>query len=215
MIRVIVNSFSVSVDGFGAGPGQDLDMPLGIGGPRLHEWAFATRTFNDAHGKGQGERGTIDDGYVARGMANVGAWILGRNMFGPVRGNWPDSTWRGWWGDDPPYHCPVFVLTHHPRDSIVMAGGTTFHFITEGIDAALSRAYAAAGGRDIRIGGGVATLRAYLTARAIDAMHLAVAPVILGRGESLFNDLDLPALDYRLVSSEKGERATHLIFGRS
>ena len=214
MARVIVNSFSISVDGFGAGPNQDLDNPLGVGGMRLHEWAFATRAFNDAHGEGQGESGTVDDGYVARGMANLGAWVLGRNMFGPIRGQWPGSTWRGWWGDDPPYHCPVFVLTHYPRDPIEMAGGTVFHFVTDGIDVALARARAGAGGRDVRIGGGVSTLRAFLAARAIDEMHIAVAPVILGRGESLFNGLDLPELGYQLASSEQGERATHLMFGR-
>lgn len=215
MPRVIVNSFSISVDGFGAGPDQDLDNPLGVGGMRLHEWAFATRSFNAMHGAGQGESGTVDDGYAARGMANVGAWILGRNMFGPVRGSWPDSDWRGWWGDDPPYHCPVFVLTHHPRDSIEMAGGTTFHFVTDGVDAALERGRAAAGDRDVRIGGGVSTLRAYLQARAIDEMHIAVSPVLLGRGESLFNGLDLPALGYQAASSEQGERATHLMFRRN
>ena len=215
MPRVIVNSFSISVDGFGAGPDQNLDNPLGVGGMRLHEWAFATRSFNAMHGAGQGESGTVDDGYVARGMANVGAWILGRNMFGPVRGAWPDDTWRGWWGDDPPYHCPVFVLTHHPRESIQMAGGTTFHFVTDGVDAALERGRAAAGDRDVRIGGGVSTLRAYLQARAIDEMHIAVSPVLLGRGESLFNGLDLPALGYQVASSEQGERATHLMFRRT
>ena len=215
MPRVIVNSFSISVDGFGAGPDQDLDNPLGVGGMRLHEWAFATRSFNAMHGAGQGESGTVDDGYVARGMANVGAWILGRNMFGPVRGAWPDDTWRGWWGDDPPYHCPVFVLTHHPRESIQMAGGTTFHFVTDGVDAALERGRAAAGDRDVRIGGGVSTLRAYLQARAIDEMHIAVSPVLLGRGESLFLGLDLPALGYQVASSEQGERATHLMFRRT
>ena len=215
MPRVIVNSFSISVDGFGAGPDQDLDNPLGVGGMRLHEWAFATRSFNAMHGAGQGESGTVDDGYVARGMANVGAWILGRNMFGPVRGAWPDDTWREWWGDDPPYHCLVFVLTHHPRESIQMAGGTTFHFVTDGVDAALERGRAAAGDRDVRIGGGVSTLRAYLQARAIDEMHIAVSPVLLGRGESLFNGLDLPALGYQVASSEQGERATHLMFRRT
>lgn len=215
MARVVVNSFSISVDGFGAGPDQDLDNPLGVGGMRLHEWAFATRSFNAMHGAGQGESGTVDDGYAARGMANVGAWILGRNMFGPVRGSWPDSDWRGWWGDDPPYHCPVFVLTHHPRDSIEMAGGTTFHFVTDGVDAALERGRAAAGDRDVRIGGGVSTLRSYLQARAIDEMHIAVSPVLLGRGESLFHGLDLPALGYQAASSEQGERATHLMFRRN
>lgn len=215
MPRVIVNSFSISVDGFGAGPDQDLDNPLGVGGMRLHEWAFATRSFNEMHGAGQGESGTVDDGYVARGMANVGAWILGRNMFGPVRGAWPDDTWRGWWGDDPPYHCPVFVLTHHPRESIQMAGGTTFHFVTDGVDAALERGRAAAGDREVRIGGGVSTLRAYLQARAIEEMHIAVSPVLLGRGESLFLGLDLPALGYQVASSEQGERATHLMFRRT
>jgi dihydrofolate reductase len=211
MSQVIVNSFSISVDGFGAGPDQDLANPLGVGGMRLHEWAFATRTFNDTHGEGQGDAGTIDDGYAARGMRDIGAWILGRNMFGPVRGPWPDQSWRGWWGDDPPYHCPVFVLTHFPREPIEMAGGTTFHFVTAGSQAALDLARSAAGERDIRVGGGVATLREYLRAGSIDEMHLAVAPVLLGRGESLWNGLDLPALGYGADSSEKGERATHLM----
>lgn len=212
--RVIASSFSISADGFGAGPAQDLDNPLGIGGMQLHAWAFATRTFNFMHGQEGGEAGTIDDGYAARGMAGIGAWILGRNMFGPIRGPWQDNTWRGWWGDEPPYHCPVFVLTHFPRASIEMAGGTSFHFVTDGIDAALHRARAAAGDRDIRIGGGVATLRAYLRAGSLDELHLAVAPVLLGRGESLWDGLDLPALGYALDTSEQGERATHLMIRR-
>jgi dihydrofolate reductase len=214
MPRVVVNSFSISADGFGAGPCQDLANPLGVGAMPLHEWVFATRSFKQMHGEGGGETGTIDDGYAARGMAGLGAWILGRNMFGPVRGPWPDASWRGWWGDEPPYHCAVFVLTHFPREPIEMAGGTTFHFVTSGPASALELARATAGDGDVRIGGGVATLREYLRAGSIDELHVAVAPVLLGRGESLWAGLDLPALGYRLDSSEPGERATHLMIGR-
>ncbi len=212
--RVIASSFSLSADGFGAGPGQDLANPMGVGGMQLHAWVLATRTFQASHGGEGGETGTVDDGYAARGMAGMGAWILGRNMFGPMRGAWQDSAWRGWWGDDPPYHCPVFVLTHFPRQSIEMSGGTTFHFVADGSRVALERARAAAGDRDIRIGGGVATLRGYLRDGSIDEMHLAVAPVLLGRGESLWDGLDLPALGYGVDSSEQGERATHLMIRR-
>lgn len=218
MSRLIVNSFSISADGFGAGPDQDVQNPLGVGGLSLHDWAFATNTFRAMHGSGEGSTG-IDDGYAARGVANIGAWILGRNMFGPIRGAWsdesgPDGSWRGWWGDDPRYHSPVFVLTHFPRESIEMAGGTSFHFVTGGIEDALAQARAAAMGRDVRLGGGVATLREFLEARLVDEMHIAVSPVLLGLGESLWCGLDLPALGYVLSECETGEGATHLVIRR-
>jgi dihydrofolate reductase len=213
MSRLIANSFSVSADGFGAGPAQSLEHPLGIGGMALHEWAFATRTFQAMHGGGDGETG-VDDGFAARGVRNMGAWILGRNMFGPSRGPWPEDAWKGWWGDDPPYHCPVFVLTHHARAPIPMAGGTTFHFVTGGIHEALERARDAAAGRDVRVGGGVSTLRQYLAARLLDEVHLAIAPVLLGRGEALFAGIDLPALGYAVTEHARGDRASHLVLKR-
>ncbi len=214
MPKLRVMSFSVSLDGFGAGPEQSLDNPLGVGGMGLHQWAFATRTFRTMFGQEGGSTGT-DDGFARRGFENVGAWILGRTMFGPVRGPWPDETWQGWWGDNPPYHCDVFVLTHHRRPSITMAGGTVFHFVTGGIHQALTSARAAAAGRDVRLGGGVATLRQYLQARLVDELHLAVAPVLLGRGESLFADLDLRALGYRCVEHVAGEKATHVVIRKT
>lgn len=216
MPKLRVNSFSVSIDGFGAGPEQSLDNPLGIGGMTLHEWAFATRTFQRLHGNGNGGGDTgTDDDFLARGFDNIGAWILGRNMFGPIRGPWPDLNWKGWWGDNPPYHTPVFVLTHHPREPLVMAGGTTFHFVTEGIQHALERALEAANGQDVRLGGGVATLRQYLRAGLIDELHLAIAPVLLGSGESLFADLDLPALGYRRAEHVATPGATHLVLKKT
>ncbi len=214
MTKLRVHAFSVSADGFGAGPEQSLDQPLGVGGMALHQWAFATRSFQHMHGSGGGETG-IDEDYIARGFDNIGAWILGRNMFGPVRGPWPDLSWQGWWGDEPPYHTPVFVLTHHPRPPLIMAGGTTFHFVTDGMHAALAQASAAAGSRDVRLGGGVSTLRQYLRAGLVDEMHLAIAPAVLGRGESLFADLDLPALGYHCIESVQGKRAMHLRFQRT
>src|SRR5271156_5942123 len=185
MTKLRVRNFSISADGFGAGPHQDLDNPLGVGGRALHQWFVPTRTFQRMIGNDGGAAG-VDDDFAARGFANVGAYILGRNMFGPVRGPWPDDTWKGWWGDNPPYHTPVFVLTHHPRPSITMEGGTVFHFVADGIHAALARAIEAAHGRDVRLGGGVATVRQYLRAGLIDEMHLAISPVLLGSGESLF-----------------------------
>jgi dihydrofolate reductase len=211
--KLRVNAFAVSLDGYGAGLEQSLADPMGRGGMALHGWAFGTRTLRRMFGQEGGATG-IDDGYAARGMAGLGAWILGRNMFGPVRGPWPDDSWRGWWGDEPPYHCPVFVLTHHARPPLAMAGGTTFHFVTGGIDEACQRAREAAGGGDVRLGGGVATLRQALRARLVDAMHLAVAPVLLGAGESLYAGLDLPALGYAVVRSEAGEGATHVTIER-
>ena len=214
MSRVRVASFAVSLDGYGAGPRQSVEHPLGVGGPKLHEWFYPTRTFQkQVLGRDEGETGPDED-FAARGFENIGAWILGRNMFGPVRGPWPDDQWKGWWGDNPPYHCDVFVLTHHARAPIPMAGGTTFHFITEGIEAALARARQAANGKDIRIGGGVATIRQYLRARLIDDMHLAISPVLLGSGENLLAGLDLPALGYVCAEHVATERATHVVISR-
>jgi len=210
MSRLRVSSFSVSLDGFGAGPGQSLQDPLGVGGMALHEWAFATRTFRTMFAQEGGATG-IDDDFAARGFAGVGAWILGRNMFAPSRGAWPDDGWKGWWGDNPPYHCPVFVLTNHPRPPMAMAGGTIFHFVTDGIDAALKRATEAANGGDVRIGGGVATIRQYLQAGLIDEMHFAVSPTLLGRGENLFAGLDLPRLGYRRSEHVPTPNATHIV----
>jgi dihydrofolate reductase len=214
MTRLRVNSFSISLDGYGAGPHQDLTHPLGVGGEDLHEWIVNTRTFKRLYGGGDGGTG-IDDDFAQRGFANLGAWILGRNMFGPVRGAWPDDTWKGWWGDDPPYHVPVFVLAHHARDPVPMAGGTTFHFVTDGIEAALERARSAAGGKDIRLGGGVATIRQYLAAGHIDELHLAIAPILLGSGEHLFLGMDLPALGYSVVEHVATPLATHIVLART
>ena len=213
MSKLRVNSFSVSVDGYGAGPRQSMDNPMGVGGMALHEWALATRTFRQMFGADGGSTG-VDDQFAARGMAGLGAWILGRNMFGPVRGPWPDTSWKGWWGGNPPYHVPVFVLTNHAREPIEMEGGTTFHFVTDGIEAALERARDAAQGRDVRLGGGVATLRQYLRAGLVDEMHLAIAPTLLGAGEALFAGLDLPGLGYRRSEHVATPSATHVVLTR-
>jgi len=214
MAQVRVASFSLSLDGYAAGPGQDIDNPLGVGGMELHEWVFPTRTFRRMHdGAADGSTG-VDDEFAARGFENLGAWILGRNMFGPVRGPWPDESWRGWWGENPPYHVPVFVLTHHPRATLEMEGGTVFHFVTGGIHEALERARAAAGGKDVRIGGGADTIRQFLRAGLVDELHLALAPVLLGRGEALFEDVDMRALGYRCVEHVASEKATHMVFRR-
>ena len=213
MTRLRVHGFSVSLDGFGAGPNQDLQHPLGVGGPELFDWFFHTRTFQKMHGTGEGETG-VDDQLAAQGFENVGAWILGRNMFGPVRGAWPDESWRGWWGEEPPYHAPVFVLTHHSRAPIPMQGGTEFRFVTQGIEAALAQAKEAAGEKDVRLGGGVATIRQYLRARLIDEIHLAVSPVVLGRGEALFAGLDLRGLGYACTKHLAGDRAAAHVFLR-
>jgi dihydrofolate reductase len=210
MPKIRVACFSISLDGYGAGPDQDIDNPLGIGGMALHTWFFPTRTFQTMHGKGEGTTG-IDDDFAKRGRTNFGAWILGRNMFGPIRGPWKDENWKGWWGPSPPYHVPVFVLTRHPRPSITMEGGTTFHFITDGIEAALRAAQTAAGEKDVGIGGGVATVRQYLNARSIDEIHLAISPVLLGRGEHLLSGLDLPKLGYRVTEHVPSASATHVI----
>ncbi|HKT47318.1 MAG TPA: dihydrofolate reductase family protein [Candidatus Acidoferrales bacterium] len=210
MSKVRVHAFSVSVDGYGAGPSQNLENPLGRGGTALHNWVFPTRTFQRMVGKEGGTTG-IDDDFAARGFENIGAWILGRNMFGPVRGPWPDETWKGWWGENPPYHTPVFVLTHHARRPLAMAGGTTFYFVTDGIHAALERATTAANGKDTRIGGGVAAIRQFLQARLIDYLHLAISPVLLGSGEALFANLDLPKLGYSCSEQVASTNATHVV----
>ena len=210
MSKLRVHAFAISLDGYGAGPDQALEHPLGVGGMALHGWSHRTRTFRKLFGDEGGETG-VDDDLVAQGFANIGAWILGRNMFGPVRGPWPDESWKGWWGDSPPYHVPVLVLTHHARQPLTMQGGTTFHFVTDGIEAALKRAREAAGGKDIRLGGGVATVRQYLQAGLIDEMHLAIAPVLLGSGEHLLEGLDLPKLGYRVARHVPTPNATHLI----
>jgi dihydrofolate reductase len=210
MSKVSVSAFSVSLDGFGAGPNQSLKNPLGLNGMELHDWAFKTRTFRTMFGQDGGET-SVDDEFAKRSFENVGAWIIGRNMFGPVRGAWPDETWKGWWGESPPYHMPAFVLTHYPRAPIPMAGGTTFHFITDGIETALRQALDAAKGKDVRIGGGVSTIQQYLRARLIDEMHLAVAPVFLGAGENLFAGLDLRTLGYACVNRVSTPSAIHLI----
>ena len=213
MSKLRVQSFAVSADGFGAGTGQDLQNPLGIRGPELMDWFFHTKMWRDMHGQGNGEEG-VDNEMAGKSFENIGAWILGRNMFGPVRGAWPDESWRGWWGEEPPYHVPVFVLTHHARAPLAMKGGTVFHFVTQGIHAALEQAKSAANGRDVRIGGGTATVRQYLQERLVDEMHLAVRPVLMGRGENLFRDLDLAALGYRCVRHVQGERAMHVFIER-
>lgn len=214
MGKVRVHGFAVSADGFGAGAGQSLEHPLGIGGEALHEWSFATAAFKQMFGESGGSTG-IDHGFIVRGFENVGAWILGRNMFGPVRGPWPDDSWRGWWGESPPYHVPTFVLTQHAREPLVMDGGTTFHFVTGGIHEALALAKAAAGNRDVRIGGGVSVIRQYLQAGLIDALHIAVTPVLMGRGEALWAGLDLPALGYRCVQATLSDRVMHLEIERA
>ena len=214
MARLLAYGFTISLDGYGAGPRQSREDPLGVGGEDLHEWLVHTRTFKRTHGGEGGDTG-IDEDFAARSMAGMGAWILGRNMFGPVRGPWPDESWRGWWGANPPYHTPVFVLTHHPRPPLEMEGGTVFHFVTEGIEAALERARDAAGPHDVRLGGGVATLREYLQARLVDEMHLAVSPILLGAGEHLLAGLDLPALGYRCTESVPGAKAVHYIIART
>jgi dihydrofolate reductase len=215
MTQVRVESFTISLDGYGAGPDQDIDHPLGVGAEDLHQWLIPTRTFQRAlFGKEGGTTG-IDDNFAARGFRNVGAWILGRNMFGPVRGTWPDMNWKGWWGDYPPYHFPVFILTHHARPSIEMEGGTTFHFITGGIHEALDRAREAAGTLDVRIGGGAHTIRQYLREGLIDELHVAISPVLLGRGEPLFEGVDLRALGYACVEHAASDKATHIVLRRN
>jgi dihydrofolate reductase len=214
MTRVRVESFTISLDGYGAGPGQDIDNPLGVGGTDLHQWVFQTRTFQKSlFGSDNGTTG-IDDDFAARGFENVGAWILGRNMFGPIRGPWPDMSWKGWWGDNPPYHVPVFVLTHYPRPAIQMEGNTTFHFVTGGICDALEQARKAANGLDVRIGGGPHTIQQYLREGLVDEIHIAIAPILLGSGERLFENVDLRTLGYKCVQHVSSEMATHVVLKR-
>jgi dihydrofolate reductase len=207
--RLRVLAFSCSLDGFSAGPDQSLEHPLGVNGGELMAWVFPTRSFRTMHGDGQGGETGVDHQHAERAFDNIGAWILGRNMFGPVRGPWPDEAWKGWWGEEPPYHVPTFVLTHHARKSLRMKGGTDFHFVTDGIESALRQAMAAANGKDVRLGGGPGTVRQYLRAGLVDDLHLAVSPVLLGAGEPLFAGLDLRALGYQCVKQVAGERATH------
>ena len=215
MAKLRVHNYSMSLDGYVAGPDQSLEEPLGIGAEALHEWVFATPSGRRMMGQDPGDaEAGIDEDFFLAGLDNIGAHVMGRNMFGPVRGPW-DEDWRGWWGDEPPYHCPVFVLTHHPRPPIEMKGGTVFHFVTDGIESALYRAKEAAGARDVRIGGGAATIREYLGARLIDEMHVAVSPVVLGAGEPLLAGLDLPRLGYEITEHAPSESATHVVFSRS
>jgi len=211
--KLRVQSFGLSIDGYGAGPSQDLQNPLGVRGPELMEWFFHTRFWRAMHGQDGGETG-IDHAMAEQGFANIGAWILGRNMFGPVRGPWPDESWKGWWGDEPPYRVPVYVLTHHRRAPLPMKGGTTFHFVTDGIQSALAQAKTAARGRDVRLGGGVATIRQYLRAGLIDELHLALRPVLLGAGESLLRDIDARAMGYECSKYVAGERALHVFLSK-
>jgi dihydrofolate reductase len=213
MTKVRVAGFSISLDGFGAGPEQSLENPLGKRGLELHQWFFGTRTFRTMTGQGGGSDG-VDEDFARRSMDGFGAFILGRNMFGPIRGPWPDKNWKGWWGDNPPYHAPTFVLTHHSRDPIEMESGTTFIFVTGGIEAALNQAKLAARDRDVKIGGGVETVRQYLRAGVIDELHFALSPVVLGRGEAMFAGIDLPALGYRVTEHQATEQATHIVLGR-
>ena len=210
MSKVVVQSIGMSLDGFAAGTDQSLENPLGVRGPELMEWFFPTKTFIDQHGGGAGGETGIDNRFAAESMSGKGAWILGRNMFGPIRGPWPNDEWKGWWGDEPPYSVPTFVLTHYARDPIEMKGGTTFYFVTDGIRSALEQAKAAAGERDVRIGGGPATIREFLKEGLIDELHLALRPVILGRGEPLFAGLDLRELGYKVNHMVPGERAVHM-----
>lgn len=213
MGRVRVAGFAVSIDGYGAGSEQSLENPLGRRGPELHNWFYPTRSFREMVGQDGGTEG-VDNDFARASMAGFGAFILGRNMFGPIRGDWPDDAWKGWWGDNPPYHAPTFILTRHARAPIVMEGGTTFHFVTEGPAAALAQAKAAAGDLDVKIGGGVSTVRQYLLAGAIDELHLVLSPVVLGQGEALFAGIDLPALGYRVTQVVPTEQATHLVLTR-
>ena len=209
MSKLRVHSFSISIDGYGAGPDQDLENPLGVGGLKVFDWFFPTRTWQRMHGAEDGETG-VDDNVAAQGFEGIGAYILGRNMFGPLRGPWPDENWKGWWGDEPPYHTPVFVLTHHPRAPLKMEGGTEFRFVTDGAHSALDQAKRAAGGKDVRLGGGVSTIRQYLSAGLIDELHLAIVPVLLGAGEHLLGGLNLPTLGYECTERSEGARATHV-----
>jgi dihydrofolate reductase len=214
MGRVRVAAFSISIDGFGAGPKQDLQNPLGLRGTELHKWFFPTDTFKKMQGQGAGSTG-INNDFAQQSFKNVGAWILGRNMFGPIRGAWADDAWKGWWGDTPPYHTPVFVLTHYPRPSLAMNGGTTFHFVTDGLESALAKAKEAAKGKDVRIGGGVSVIRQYLLAGEIDELHLVLSPVLLGEGENLFSGINLAHIGYVPAQITAGENATHILIKKN
>lgn len=220
MSKLKVLCYSVSVDGFGAGPNQSMDSPMGIGGMSLHGWFLPTKTFQAMHSemlggvKTEGSTG-VDNDFAAKGFENIGAWIMGRNMFGPIRGAWEDHSWKGWWGDNPPYHTPVYVLTHHARPTIEMAGGTTFHFITDGIETALKLAKASAKGKDIRLGGGANTVRQYLSSRLVDEMHFAVSPTLLGSGENLLQGINLVELGYECVEYVPSEKAAHFVFKKN
>jgi dihydrofolate reductase len=221
MSKLRVDAFSISIDGYGAGVDQTLENPMGVGGMALHEWVLGTKTFHDMHrefaeslSKGKAPREDVDDRFAARSFENLGAWIMGRHMFAPARGPWPDDAWKGWWGPNPPYHVPVFVLTHHAREPLTMEGGTTFHFVSDGIHAALSRAKEAAQGKDIRLGGGTATIRQYLSAGLIDQLHLAISPVLLGKGEHLLGGIDTVALGYKCTEHAASERATHVVLSK-
>jgi dihydrofolate reductase len=210
MSRLTVRGYTISLDGYGAGPRQSLEAPLGVGGQRMHEWLVHTPTFKGTHDIASGGNASdVDEEYAAQSMSGLGAWIMGRNMFGPIRGAWPDETWRGWWGKNPPYHTPVFVLTHHKRAPLEMEGGTVFHFVTDGIEATLERAREAAGAKDIRVGGGADTIRQYLKAGHIDEMHIAVASIFLGTGEHLLKDIDLTALGYTCTKWAASDLAAH------
>lgn len=213
MTKVIVSGFSLSLDGFGAGPDQSIEHPLGKRGEELHTWMVETAMFHEMLGKDGGLRG-VDNDYATRSMEGFGAFIMGRNMFGPVRGEWPDDTWKGWWGENPPFHAPTFVLTHYPRDAVEMEGGTVFHFVSDGIEAALERAKEAAGERYVKIGGGVATVRQYLQAGLVDEMHLTISPVVFGNGEALFAGIDLPALGFSVTGHAATDAATHIVLAR-
>lgn len=211
---VKVATFSVSLDGYGAGPDQTREVPLGTRGEELHEWIFPTKMFRTLYGNGEGTEG-IDNDFAERSFENLGAWIMGRNMFGPIRGPWPNGEWKGWWGENPPYHVPVFVLTNHPREPLSMKGGTVFHFVTDGIESALEKARKAANGKDIRIGGGVSTIRQYLEAGHIDEMHLAISPILLGSGENLFAGINLPKLGFTDVQTVYGKGAAHVLLKKN
>ena len=214
MPKLRVHNFAISLDGYAAGPNQSLDNPLGIGGSGLHEWVFATRTGGQMLGTDDGVEG-LDDEFMARGDVGIGATIMGRNMFGPIRGGWGDEQWTGWWGDNPPYHHPVFVLTHHPHPSITMLGGTTFHFVDDNIDAVLNRAFHAADGKDVRLGGGAATVQQYLRAGLIDDIHLAIVPILLGSGERLFDHLDGGPDGYECVEFVSSPSVAHVRLSRT
>lgn len=215
MPKLRVHNFAISLDGYGAGPDQSLEHPLGVGGEHLHEWAFATQTFRQAHGMEGGDEGNIDDAFAARGRQGIGATIMGRNMFAPTRGPWGDDPWSGWWGDHPPFHHPVFVLTHHPRPPLELQGGTTFYFVDDGIDAALERAFEAAGGQDVLVGGGASTIQQYLRAGLIDEMHVAIVPILLGAGERLFDHLDGGPRGYECVELVSSPAAAHVRLART